>query len=184
MAKENTTRKIAELEALLFEHGEPISIKKISKIIGVGEKKCKELIQEYTDKLSHNERGLTLLQKENEIQLTTKPELEKVIDHLKGEEFKEELTPASLEVLTIIAYLGPISKMDIDYIRGVNSNFTLRSLLVRGLIEREKIDNHYQYKITFKFLRHMGIRRTEDLPEYENYKDLLKKFEIEKTNES
>jgi len=76
-----------------------------------------------------------------------------------------------LEVLSIVAYRGPISRMDVEAIRGVNCSFTLRSLLMRGLLER--IDNpadnrSYLYKISFDFLKKMGVESVEKLPDFEN----------------
>jgi segregation and condensation protein B len=92
--------------------------------------------------------------------------------------------------LSIISYAGPITRADIEYIRGVNSSFTVRSLLMRGLIEREvdpKRANAYIYSASFDLLRHLGLSNNEDLPEYQKYKDLvahLHKSLQEKNNQS
>ena len=85
-----------------------------------------------------------------------------------------------METLSIILYQGPISRSDIDYIRGVNSQFILRNLLIRGLIER--IDNpndarSFLYKVSINLLANLGINKIEELPEYEQVKkdiDLFK----------
>jgi segregation and condensation protein B len=179
---EKGKNKQAELEALLFYYGEAISVKKIAKIIGVKEEEVRQLLDLLEAALKGNpERGLQLIRNEDEIQLATKPEFQSIGQQLTQDEFKEELTPASLETLSIVAYLGPITRMMIDYIRGVNSSFTLRSLLIRGLVERDfqpDKANVYEYRASFDFLKHLGLGRREDLPEYEKYKDILSKFEM------
>lgn len=170
--------KIAQLEALLFKYGKPISYKKICKILNINEDSCNELVDKYDNKLKdNNERGLFLIKKDNEIQLGTKPEINEIGQQIAKEEFTEELTPASLETLSLIAYLGPVPRTMIDFIRGVNSSYILRNLLMRGLIERERSSNTYNYKITFDFLKHLGLNSVNELPEYEKYKNILKEYE-------
>jgi segregation and condensation protein B len=92
-------------------------------------------------------------------------------------ELREKLTDATVEVLAIIAYKQPVSKMEIEAIRGVNSQYSVRSLLMRGLIER--IPNpsdarSYLYQITTEFLQHMGITSVKDLPEFEKLVEKIK----------
>ncbi len=178
----------AALEALLFHYGEPIAIKNIAKFLNLKKEACESTIDEYGKKLEENpERGLILLKKEDKIQLVTKPEFKEIAQKLIEEEFKQELSPASLETLTIIAYLGPIPRATIDYIRGVNSSFTLRNLYLRGLVERnikEGKGNIYYYRASFDFLKHMGLTKQEELPEYEKYKNILESFEIQTQQES
>ncbi len=80
-----------------------------------------------------------------------------------------ELTRPSLEALTIIAYRGPVSKTDIDRIRGINCSLILRNLLIRGLIEakRDNKRNETYYDLSFDFLRHLGLNNIKELPDYE-----------------
>lgn len=171
---------ISALEALLFQYGEPISKKKVAALLSVSEEECDRIISEYAELLHREERGLTLLCDRDMIQLMTKPEFKNVIESVIHDEFKEELTPAALETLSIIAYLGPVPRATIDYIRGVNSSFIVRNLLVRGLVERNQDENRkhaYEYKITFNFLKHLGISRVEELPEFDEFKDILLRYE-------
>jgi segregation and condensation protein B len=181
-------QKIAELEALLFYYGEAIPFKKIAKILAIKESECRSLVDEFRNRLdSSPERALTILSDEKSVQLVTKKDFQLIGQKIVEEEFKEELTPAALETLSIIAYLGPISRATIDYVRGVNSSFTVRNLLMRGLITREANPgkgNVYDYRVSFDFMRHLGINRREDLPEYEKYKDVLKRFELGQSNPS
>lgn len=111
-----------------------------------------------------------LLQKDDEVSLGTSPETSDVVLKMLKEEREKELSKASLETLSIILYRSPVSRAEIDYVRGVSSTFTLRSLMVRGLIE--KIENpgdkrSFLYRPTFDILSHLGITKLEDLPEYE-----------------
>jgi segregation and condensation protein B len=178
--------KQAELEALLFYYGEAMPIKKIAKILDIKESECGALIETFRSRLdSSPESALTILSNEKEVQLVTKNDFQSIGQKLVEEEFKEELTPAGLETLSIIAYLGPISRATIDYIRGVNSSFTIRNLLMRGLITREvnaEKSNVYDYRVSFDFMKHLGINRQEDLPEYEKFRDVLKRFELGQSN--
>ncbi len=179
---EQNPRKLAELEAFLFHYGEAAEIKKIAKILKLKEKEAADLVDFLEKNLRETEnRGLTLLRQDNRVQLVTKPDFEDINKELIKEEFREELSPASLETLSIIAYLGPVSRATVDFVRGVNSSFILRSLLVRGLVEREPNSerrNVYDYRVSFDFLRHIGLGRQEDLPEYDKYKDIIQKFTV------
>lgn len=175
----NKNVKLAELEVLLFIYGEPINISDIAKNLNLNEKECFDLIQEYDLKLQQEDRGLILLSNNNFFQLGTKPKYSYLIDNLIKKEFNEDLTPASLETLSIILYLGPISKSKIDYLRGVDSGFILRSLMLRGLIERffDQSNSHaFLYDVSIKLLRYLGVNKKEDLPDYDKFKKIEEPF--------
>jgi segregation and condensation protein B len=121
----------AQLEAILFWKAEPVSIKKLADLLKVGPESIKEGLKELGDKLQG--RGLTLVQTDDEVMLGTAKELSSLIEQLTKEELTRDLGKAGLETLSIVLYQGPISRADIDYIRGVNSQFILRNLLIRGL---------------------------------------------------
>ena len=96
------------------------------------------------------------------------------------EELTEDLTPASLETLSIVSYLGPISRTRIEYLRGVNSSVILRNLMIRGLIERFHDPEHasgFLYRLTFDAMKHFGIQQKEDLPDFPKFQELLKVFD-------
>ncbi|MDO8557284.1 MAG: SMC-Scp complex subunit ScpB [Candidatus Jorgensenbacteria bacterium] len=169
----------AKLEALLFYYGEPIAIERAAKLLGIKEDECKTLAHELGEALKNDlNRGLLLIINGDEIQLATKPEVQEVGKKIITEEFKEELSPASLETLSLIAYLGPITRPSIDFIRGVNSSFTVRNLLIRGLVERQSGKGHaYLYHASSNFLSHLGITAPEELPEREGYQKIFTEFE-------
>ncbi|OGY62357.1 MAG: SMC-Scp complex subunit ScpB [Candidatus Harrisonbacteria bacterium RIFCSPHIGHO2_01_FULL_44_13] len=172
---------IAQLEALLFIYGEPLDFKKIAKILNTEAVEVREAAEVLKKDLSQNNRGLFLILNDGKIQLTTKPVFGKFLEEVAKKEFVEDLTPASLETLAIVAYTGPISRIHIDYVRGVNSSYILRSLLLRGLINRSldpEGSNAYLYNASFDLLKHLGIAKIEDLPEYNKYKELIKNVAI------
>lgn len=178
--------KIAELEALLFQYGNPIQRKKISSLMNVSENVCEECIQALREALEERGSGLQVIANAGSVQLATRADFSSMGERIMKEELKEELTPAALEALSLIAYLGPVPRSTIDFIRGVNSSFILRNLLVRGLIEREpskEKKNVYMYRTTFAFLEHMGISDVAELPEYEKYQTILHDFESGKEDE-
>lgn len=157
-----------KIEAILFFKGEPISRKKLSEILKVSQTEIDESIEKLKKDLRN--RGVALVENDNEITLGTAPELGKLIEDLQKEELSKELSRASLETLSIILYKNGASRAEIDYIRGVNSSFTLRALSIRGLIEKivyAKDSRKYIYKPSFELLSFMGIKSIEELPEYQ-----------------
>ncbi len=173
------------LEALLFIHGEPVSLKKIGKVLGLPEEEVEAVVSGLKEKLQEESRGLALLGDGDKVQLVTKPEFHAILENFVKSELSEELTPASVETMAIIAYFGPISRARIEYQRGVNSIFILRNLMLRGLIERFPDPEHAQsflYRPTFEFWKHVGVARQEDLPEYERFRGLLTQFETQGTS--
>lgn len=156
-----------KIESILFVTGEPVSEKKLAKVLESPQDEVRQALEELRS--DYQNRGIVVLQKEDEWQFGTSPEHAGLIEHLVKSEFTEELSRAALETLTIVAYKGPLTRHDLDFIRGVNSSFMLRNLLLRGLIERVENPNDarsYLYKISFDFLKHLGITRVEDLPHY------------------
>ena len=157
------------IESVLFISGEPVSLAKIAKITQVPMPEIENAVMALQNDYSGN-RGLVIIKKEDEIQLATNPENAGLLDQLVKSEIQENLSKAALEVLAIIAYRGPISRVDVEAIRGVNCSFTIRSLMMRGLLERidnPKDNRGYLYKVSFDFLKKLGLDGIEKLPDYE-----------------
>ncbi len=175
-------QKIAELEALLFIHGEPLALKKARAILDVKPEELDSVVVELTHRLLDEGRGLALVSDGEKIQFVTKPQFGKILESFIKEELSEDLTPASLEALALIAYFAPISRSRLDYLRGVNSAFIVRSLLLRGLAERfpdpQRL-NTFLYRPTFDLLRHLGLDKKEALPDYAKFQSLLRAFEAQ-----
>ena len=158
---------VQKIEAILFFKGEPVSLKKLGEILKVSKEELGEAIIELNNNLK--ERGVVLLEKGDEVTLGTNPELSSLIEDLQKEELNKELSKASLETLSIVLYKNGVTRAEIDYIRGVNSSFTLRMLSVRGLVEKtvdSKDNRRYIYKPTFELLSYLGVKNVLELPEY------------------
>ena len=179
----------AKVEAILFFKGEPISLEKLAGVLKVSKDNIKEAIENL--KISLESRGIVLQENDGEYLLGTHPEMSDIIENFKKEELNRELSKASLETLSIILYKNGATHAEVDYIRGVNSSFTLRALSVRGLVNREtdKKDNRrYIYKPSFELLSFMGVKSVEELPDYADINNGIevsaKSLEEELKNES
>lgn len=166
------------LESLLFISGEPMSFKKLAKLTSINEGELKLSAGVLAKKYRDEKRGLRVLIKENRVQMVTAGENSGHVEEFLKADIEGELSRAALEVLSIVAYRGPVARSEIENIRGVNCSFTLRHLMIRGLIERMTSPDDarvYLYKISFDFLKKLGIERVEDLPKYDEMhkKELL-----------
>jgi segregation and condensation protein B len=166
-----------KIEALLFWKAEPVSIKKLAGLLKVDVSMVKSGLDKLEKDLSN--RGLSLVRNGDEVMMGTAKELSSLIEEVTKEEISRDLGKAGLETLSIILYQGPISRTDIDYIRGVNSQFILRNLLIRGLVER--VDNpsdarSFLYQPTLTLLSHLGVIKIEDLPEYNQIRQEIDNF--------
>ncbi len=160
----------AQIESILFWKGEPVKLKKLAEILNVSIEEIEKGLSDLKIKLEG--RGVSLVRLEDEVSLGTASEVSELIAKLTKEELIRDLGKAGLETLTIILYKGPVKRSEIDYIRGVNSQFILRNLLVRGLIERvvnPDDERTFLYKPTFDLLSHLGITDIKDLPEHDTF---------------
>lgn len=156
------------IECILFLRGEAVTTARLAKLSGAPKKTVETTLHELQDEC--RERGIVLIQNGDEWQFVTNPAQKSVVEKLATSELREELSRAGLEVLTIVAYKGPISRASIEYLRGVDSSFTLRNLLIRGLVIREenpKDRRSYLYRISADFLAYLGLVRPADLPHYQ-----------------
>jgi segregation and condensation protein B len=163
--------------AILFYQAEPLSFARLAHLLKHSQEEIVKAVEILEAQLSTS--GLRLVRMKNEVVLTTAPEASSLIDAITKEELSKELSKASLETLSIVLYKGPLSRAEIDHIRGVNSTFILRNLLIRGLVE--KIDNpndqrSFLYKPTFALLEYMGVTKVEELPAYEETMHTLEGF--------
>ena len=160
---------ISAIESILFVCGEPIKLSKLIKVLSLEKDVVENAIKSLREKYSQNISGLMLITKGDEIQLVSSSSNTEYVENLVKSELQDALSAAALEVVSIIAYRGPISKSEIEAIRGVNCNYTLRNLLLRGLIERNdnpRDNRGYVYAISFEFLKKMGIDDVKKLPDY------------------
>jgi segregation and condensation protein B len=166
-----------QIESLIFYKGEEISFKELSKFTDSKTEEVKEVVNKLEEKYSDS--GIKIVKTENSVMLTTGEESSKIIEAIEKEEYEKGFSKATLETLTIILYRGPIKRSMIDFIRGVNSQFTLRNLLIRGLIEKEidpKDERAFLYKPTTDLLRYMNVGDIKELQEYNEINDKVEAF--------
>lgn len=170
MAKKKQEEKSAIAEAILYMYGKEISFSRMAELLGVDEDVAKNVVEELQKSYEERESsGLRILVQDDEVQMVTHPDVAEMIEEMTKKELEGPLTPVAMEVLAIIAYRGPINKVDIEAIRGVNCSFTLRNLVRRGLIERVSTDKSkrlHAYQTTIDFLRVLGVESVEELPEF------------------
>lgn len=168
----NETQK--KIESLLFFKNQPVSKAWLAKTLSLTETVIQ---QELLGMTPHYEgRGIDLAFTEHEVSLVTSKDTEKLVGKLSDQEDAKELSKQALETLAIIIYKGKVTKPEIDFIRGVNSLYILRNLLIRGIIEKipNKDDKRSVYYVpTLDILGYLGVSKVEDLDHYETFKESL-----------
>lgn len=156
------------IESLLFISHKPLKIKELAGFLEVET----ALVQNAIDELSadREKSGVVVLNNNGEYQLASNSQNSTQVKNFLNAELREKLTDATVEVLAIICYRQPISKSEIEAIRGVNSQYSIRQLLIRGLIEKTPNPNDarsFLYQTTTELLMHLGLTSVKDLPEFE-----------------
>lgn len=169
------------LESVLFAYGEPINVKKLAQTTARSAGEITLALENLKKSLAG--RGIKLINKDDNYQLVADKSSASYIEKLVQNEMKEELTPASLEVLAIAAYRGPITKNGIEALRGVNSGYALRNLTMRGLIEKNEAAKPYLFNISLTALRKLGLAKTEELPRYSELNRAAEKTEAAMKNQ-
>ncbi len=160
---------IARLEALLFVSGDPLSTAKCARVCGFSREHLAQVVAAHTQRAQRTGSGLRISVCNDTVQMVTAPHTQQVVEKLVTDARNEDLSKAALEVLAIVAYRSPVSRAEVDAIRGVNCAFSLRNLLMRGLIERVPDPNRpraYLYRVTHDFLSHLGLQSVEELPDF------------------
>ncbi len=146
---------------ILYLSGEVTTTSKIAELLACQESEIITMLPPVKEKLESI--GLTLIMTGKDVAIATKKEQSQIVERFRKDELKGDLTPATLQVLTLIAYLGSPTREQISYIRGVQSAQSIRALLVRGLISK----SGEECSLTTDALRELGITQKEDLPDYE-----------------
>jgi segregation and condensation protein B len=160
---------ISAIESVLFLHGEPMAVSKLGKTVGISEEETRNGIEGLRKRYAGADSGLALIEHGKSIEIATRPENAPFIEKLFVSDREEGLGKAALEVLSIVAYRGPVSRAKIEAIRGVNCSFSLRNLLLRNLIDRRPNPTdarEYEYFPSFQLLEMLGVGAVEALPEY------------------
>lgn len=163
------------IEALLFVSGDPLTVKDLSNSLEVSPKFIANLLNEMVLEYEDEKRGIKLISINGEYQLVTKAENSDYIQKLLRKNKRQSLSQASLESLAIIAYKQPITRVDIDEIRGVKSDSALQRLLEKDLIKEvgrlEVPGRPILFGTTEEFLRQFGLKELKELPSLDLYSD-------------
>ena len=165
--------KLGVLEGILFAIGdEGVTLKAICEILDITEEEAKNLLKELQKRYESDEYGIRISFLGNTFKLTTKKEHKEYYQKLLGTSEAQSLSPSNLEVLAIVAYNEPITRLEIDNLRGVASGYIVRKLCARGLIKTvgksEMPGRPNLYGITSEFLDYFGLATREDLPKIEH----------------
>lgn len=158
----------AALEALLFVSSGPASKRKLATLLHITEEQLALASEALRNEL--RERGIALVETEAELELRSSPDAAALVQSFRESEFSKDLGKASLETLAVIAYKDGATRSDIDWVRGVNSSASVRTLLVRGLVEGHEDSSdkrRVRYSLTTEALAHLGLGSVQELPQYD-----------------
>jgi segregation and condensation protein B len=157
----------ALIESLLFVATEPVRIDRMASVLGVTQPDAEHALQELAQEYAQ-QRGIRLQFKDQRVQMVTAPEATEAVRQFLGLDLSSRLSPAALETLAIVAYRQPVTRPQIEKVRGVNSDGVLRTLLSRGLIEEagrlEQAGRPILYTTSFAFLQQFGLSSLDQLP--------------------
>lgn len=157
--------------AMLFMSPSPIAMKEFEKQLDLTKEQVRKAVDELMAEYNQEASPLHLIVLGDRLELVTNPALAEALPASKSYKTGAELTQPQLETVSIIAYKGPISKAEIEHIRGINCSVILRNLLIRGMIEEvaREADLLPKYQLTHDALRHMGVHSLTELPNYEEH---------------
>lgn len=157
------------IEAILFVSGEPVQLGAVARALEVTELEVSAAADELAIDYDYNRRGICLKRFGSHIQLSTRPDYAPQIEKLLQPIQKQSLSQAALETLAVVAYKQPVTRLDIEAVRGVKCDYSVQSLMNKGLIEevgrKETLGRPILYGTTDAFLSHFGLTSLEDLPQ-------------------
>lgn len=147
----------------------------VSKMLGASVEEIKAAANEPSE-----HKGIVLIDDGAQVELRAAPAASEIIERVRRDEYAREVGKAGLEVLSAVIYRGPLTRSEIDFIRGVNSSQTLRTLTMRGLVRRvqnPKDSRSFLYEATTELLATLGVERAKDLPDYQEVRTKLTQLE-------
>ena len=156
------------IEAILFVAGEAVSIRDMAKALQVDEKGLKAALGDISSEYDYEQRGFMLKRFGDKVQLATRPLYSEDVLRLLQPVQQQSLSQAAMETLAVVAYKQPVTRAEVEQIRGVKCDYSLQSLMMKGLIQeagrKDTIGRPILYATTDTFLSHFGIQGLEDLP--------------------
>ncbi len=162
---------MGKIEAVLFVETKQVSFGVLAKQIGVNTEEVAQAIESLVGLRNVAGSGIHVLVHDQQVSLVTNPAHAQLVQGILKEELSGELTRPQLETLTIIAYRGPLTRLEVEQIRGVNCQIILRNLQMRNLIEEVEGDLVATYRVTSEFLKTLGLTSISALPEYEAFRN-------------
>lgn len=164
---------IALVEAVLFSSAQPLGLRALAHATGLDEATVRTAADELAQRYAGRASGVQLVAHGGRYLVVTSPDCAEVAGKLQREQLEGELTQPSLEALSVIAYRGPVTKAELEHLRGVNCSLIIRNLLLRGLIEEQPHPTLpvSVYVVSFDFLRHLGLAGPQELPDYARLHD-------------
>ncbi|MCO8194309.1 SMC-Scp complex subunit ScpB [Anaerofustis sp. NSJ-163] len=177
------------IESILFAVGDKVHIDTIKKVLNINEKYATSLLKKLQSEYDYNMRGVKLVRTDDTYQLTTRSEYFDYVKQILTNYNTTNLSQAALETLAIVAYKQPVTRLDIELVRGVKSSSSLDLLIDRGLVEQagrleDVIGKPMSFKTTKEFLRLAGIEKISELPDFENFINDLENHIDEQMEES
>lgn len=159
----------SQIETILFVASKPLALKKIAKVLNVEDSEVELALKELALKYNQPESGIVVLNTSDEWQMVSNPDNKTAAENFLKAEISGELTRPQLETLTVVSYCGPITRPELDQIRGVNSSLILRNLMMRGLVKENDDTTSLlpKYEVTMDYIRHLGLNSITELPDYE-----------------
>ena len=167
------------LESLLFVADRPVPVEDLAAALDISAEEVEDILKILS--AEYQERGIRLQRKRDRLQLVSAPEAGPTIERFLGLEISGRLSAASIETLSIAAYRQPVTRAQVEAIRGVNSDSVLRSLVRRGLLEEvgraETVGRPILYGTTFEFLQQFGLQNLRELPNWQDLEGALQERE-------
>ena len=156
------------IEAILFVAGEAVEMQDLARALNQDEKKIRKLLKELESEYDYNLRGFLLKRFGTKVQLATRPLYSEDVVRLLQPVQKQSLSQAAMETLAVVAYKQPVTRAEVEEIRGVKCDYSLQSLTAKGLIQevgrKETIGRPILFGTTDEFLSRFGIESLEELP--------------------
>ncbi len=162
------------IESIILFKGQPVAYKELMTLLNATQEDVQNAVVELSK--DYETKGIHIVYDNNECELVTASTSAELISNMQKHEAETELSNASLETLSIILYMGPIARSMIDFIRGVNSQFTLRTLLVRGLIEKDPASKTPMYRVSLDTIKFLGLNKLDELPNFKEIRHEIAQF--------
>ncbi len=162
------------IESIILFKGQQVAYKELATLLESSVEEIKKSVIELSEE--YQEKGMQIVYNDHECELVTSTSNSDLISKMQKQEVETELSNASLETLSIILYMGPIARSMIDFIRGVNSQFTLRTLLIRGLIEKDPESKTPMYIVSLDTIKFLGLNTLDELPNFKEIRHEIAQF--------